>query len=103
MVKHHHQGSQLNVSCASTREYLRRLGNLCSRAAYNRTNTVNNVLHNSSFFIEDLINSIPSTVTGEKSDRRCENILYAAEIGPKHFDTLKPEPGPTYNSGLAVV
>jgi len=21
------------------------------------------------------------------------------EIGPKHFDELKPEPGPTYNSG----
>jgi len=48
------------------------------------------MIHNYSFF-EDLINSIPSTVTGDKSVCRCEKILYA---GPKHFDKLKPEPGP---------
>jgi len=51
-------------------------------------------------FIEDLINSIASTVNGDnKRVRRCENILYA---GPKHFDTLKLETGPAYNSWLAV-
>jgi len=25
--------------------------------------------------------------------------MLCAEIGPKHFDKLEPEPGPTYNFG----
>jgi len=25
-----------------------------------------------------------------------------ATIGPKYFDKLKPEPGPTHNSGLTI-
>jgi len=57
-------------------------------------------------FIEYLINSIVSTVSGDKSVRRYESILYA---GPKSarniLKNLRPKPvrpemsGPTYNSG----
>jgi len=50
-------------------------------------------------FIEDLINSIASTVNGDnKRVRRCENILYA---GPKHFDThLSSKPARLTTLGL---
>ena len=27
-----------------------------------------------------------------------KSFVCRPEIGPKHFNTLKPEPGPTYNS-----
>jgi len=29
-----------------------------------------------------------------------KDVVCRSEIGPKHFDKLKPEPGPTYNSGI---
>jgi len=55
------------------------------------------MVHNLIFFIEDVINSIVSTVTGDKNVHSCEKrFVSRPEIGPKHFDKLKP--GPTYNS-----
>jgi len=36
LVKHHYQGCQVNAKRASTRKYLRGLGNVCSSAACNQ-------------------------------------------------------------------
>jgi len=38
------------------------------------------MIHNQYLFMENLMHSTASTVTGDKSVRRCENNLYA---GPK--------------------
>jgi len=59
-------------------------------------------------FGQDLINSIASTVTGNKNVRRCKKkFVRKPHIGPKHLTNLIPNPsrpenaGPTHNSSAA--
>jgi len=42
-------------------------------------------------FIEDLIDSIASTVTGDKSNQRCEKIVLQVRNRPETFYKLKPD------------
>jgi len=51
------------------------------------------MIHNQSFFIVNLINSIASTATNDEIVRRYEKMVCRSEIGSKHCSKLKPESG----------
>jgi len=54
-----------------------------------------------SFFIENLVNSVASTLTGDKCPLLRKSSARSPEIGSKHFDKFKPELATKLDRNLA--